>query len=336
MRDSPVQVWMAICVVVVIIIHSTLGLTAIGGVSGVADAQSPTTDGGLLFQSVAPEGYDDLQVRIRIDRDRTARWSVQFRYQLDDEADRQAFDRIAENVTGPPGEFVSLMEQAKSQAEMDTGRSMQLLNGSVDVRRSVPDGEQGIVEYRLEWTNFAASPTEERVVVGDVLSEYEVKKNETLIIEWSDAFRSESVSPEPDRSQTRAVIWNDPYRFTADGPKIVLTRISTQPDLPARPIAVLTIFLSIFAGLLYRRRSLPDDADVQPDIDEDLLSDEERVLKLLEANGGRMKQQDLLEMVEWSRTKTSDVVNEMHKDGQIEKFRLGRENVIAMPDEIDI
>jgi hypothetical protein len=71
---------------------------------------------------------------------------------------------------------------------------------------------------------------------------------------------------------------------------------------------------------------------VDSDIPEELLSNEERVLALLEAEGGRLKQQEVVEELDWSETKTSEVVTELRETDQIEVYRIGRNNVLALPD----
>jgi len=68
----------------------------------------------------------------------------------------------------------------------------------------------------------------------------------------------------------------------------------------------------------------------------ELLSNEEQVLRLLEAEGGRMKQQQVVSSLEWTDAKTSQVVTSMREDDQIEVFRIGRENVLALPGEMDL
>jgi hypothetical protein len=65
----------------------------------------------------------------------------------------------------------------------------------------------------------------------------------------------------------------------------------------------------------------------------DLLSNEERVVELLKRSGGRMKQQQLVDELGWTDAKTSSVVSQLRDDGTIEGFRLGRENVLHLPDE---
>jgi len=76
-------------------------------------------------------------------------------------------------------------------------------------------------------------------------------------------------------------------------------------------------------------------ADEMDEIDEQLLSDEERVERLLERNGGRMKQANIVSETNWSNAKVSQLLSSMAEDGRIEKLRIGRENLISFPDGDD-
>ncbi|WP_276272042.1 helix-turn-helix transcriptional regulator [Haloarcula litorea] len=67
--------------------------------------------------------------------------------------------------------------------------------------------------------------------------------------------------------------------------------------------------------------------------DEELLSDSDRVLSLLEENGGRMKQVDIVERTDWSKSKVSMLLSDMEDDGEISKLRVGRENIISIAGE---
>jgi len=73
--------------------------------------------------------------------------------------------------------------------------------------------------------------------------------------------------------------------------------------------------------------------DTEADIDETLLSDEERVERLLARNDGRMKQARIVEETGWSNAKVSQLLSSMAEEGQIEKLRIGRENLISFPEE---
>ncbi|MBP2250286.1 hypothetical protein J2754_000583 [Halarchaeum solikamskense] len=97
-------------------------------------------------------------------------------------------------------------------------------------------------------------------------------------------------------------------------------------------------------------RAAPDDADDDgaegaPDagVDDDagaaaegepeeLLSDEERIERLLRENGGRMKQGDIVSETKWSDAKVSQLLSAMAEEGRVEKLRIGRENLISLPD----
>ncbi len=65
----------------------------------------------------------------------------------------------------------------------------------------------------------------------------------------------------------------------------------------------------------------------------ELLSNEERVLKLVREAGGRMKQKQVAEELDWTAAKTSQVVGTLRDDDELEAFRLGRENVLRLPSE---
>jgi hypothetical protein len=68
-------------------------------------------------------------------------------------------------------------------------------------------------------------------------------------------------------------------------------------------------------------------------VDPALLSDEERVEHLLDRNGGRMKQARIVKETGWSDAKVSQLLSTMADEGRVEKLRLGRENLISLPDE---
>ena len=66
----------------------------------------------------------------------------------------------------------------------------------------------------------------------------------------------------------------------------------------------------------------------------DALTDEERVLDLIGERGGRIRQSVIVEETGWSKSKVSRVLSRMADEGAIEKITIGRENLIAHPDEV--
>lgn len=70
-----------------------------------------------------------------------------------------------------------------------------------------------------------------------------------------------------------------------------------------------------------------------PPVDEELLSNEEQVLRLIEREGGRMKQKRVAEELDWTDAKTSQVTTGLRDEGELDGFRLGRENVLSLSDD---
>ena len=75
-----------------------------------------------------------------------------------------------------------------------------------------------------------------------------------------------------------------------------------------------------------------DDPGQEP-LDPDLLSPEEFVTGLLERNGGRMQQRDIVEKTDWSKAKVSRRLSTMEEDGVIERTRIGRGKVVERVDD---
>ena len=75
----------------------------------------------------------------------------------------------------------------------------------------------------------------------------------------------------------------------------------------------------------------PDAAADEP-ADPTLLADDERVERLLDRNDGRMRQADIVDETGWADAKVSQLLSTMVDDDQISKLRIGRENLITLPD----
>jgi hypothetical protein len=72
------------------------------------------------------------------------------------------------------------------------------------------------------------------------------------------------------------------------------------------------------------------ESEPEPSIpDAELLSDEDRVIRLLDDRGGRMKQVEIVEETGWSKSKVSMLLSDMEDEEQISKLRVGRENIIS-------
>ncbi|MFO7832725.1 MAG: helix-turn-helix domain-containing protein [Halohasta sp.] len=145
-----------------------------------------------------------------------------------------------------------------------------------------------------------------------------------------------------------------PARADTDGDGItdgIEVMLGTGPRDPATPywIAALTIGslavgvvgLMLVAGrvvmaleaLGIRSRHDADDEPVDSTAErsfEPPIRDEERVRRLLSAHDGRLKQSQIVEATEWSKSKVSRLLSSMEDDDRITRIRLGRENLVCL------
>ena len=331
------------------------GSAAVGPAAGSASAAG-TEAGDVptaaeLSAALPPDvenlSADSTSFEVAVESDGTAVWTVQYRVQLDDEATTEAFENASERIDRAPlrytGPFKELIEESAAVASEETGREMVIRNVSVRARK-FPNGV-GAVTYRFEWTGFAATPGN-RIETGDALAGFDVRDEESkLFVQWPSGYEAETVRPAPDDQRNRTVVWEGPVEFGPNEPEIVVVGGPLQ-RVPVTPALTLIAVLAVGAvGWLWRRGDAPAAgdgeagaavADADEGVPEELLSDAERVINLLEANGGRMKQQDVVGELEWSETKTSQVVNDLEDDEKIEVYRIGRENVLSLPGEMDV
>lgn len=64
-----------------------------------------------------------------------------------------------------------------------------------------------------------------------------------------------------------------------------------------------------------------------------IVTDADRVVQLLNEEGGQIRQAEVEERMDWSSSKTSRTLSDMADEGRIEKIRIGRENVIRLPED---
>jgi len=145
-----------------------------------------------------------------------------------------------------------------------------------------------------------------------------------------------------------------PARADTDGDGItdgIEVMLGTAPRDPATPywIAVLIVgslvvgvgglmlvagrFVTALEALDIRSDHDVDDEPAGSTADQSFeppIRDEERVRRLLSAHDGRLKQSQIVEATEWSKSKVSRLLSTMEDDDRITRIRLGRENLVCL------
>ncbi|MFD1586655.1 helix-turn-helix transcriptional regulator [Halorientalis brevis] len=359
--------------VVLMLVLGMVSLGAVGVTVAAADASTHThaVTPEAVTGTQTDVDPDRVLLRAAVQTDGTATWTIEYRVRLDDENATDAFESVAaeiRNDSSPYTErFTDRMQGTVSGAADATGREMALRNVSVETDRQNIGQPYGIIRYRFTWTGFAVT-NETHIEAGDALAGFYLDGESQLRVDWPSEYRTVSVSPNATERLDNGVVWDGRRDFGSDGPRVVVT---TEPAPSSGSgvsgttlvgAAVVAVLLGAGGYLWARRRGLiggqdrgrpaeagttagtqstepasEQSADGQDDDPaEELLSNEERVLKLVEEEGGRIKQQQVAQRLDWTDAKTSQVVTKLRENDEIEVFRLGRENVLTHPDDDSI
>ena len=314
-----------------------------------------TGAGGPLAAEGVTEPTTTFEVALQPDR--SADWTVTVTYDLQTDDQQAAFDELAtayQDGTATVGPTASLYENLAAQADEATGREMEIEDQSYDAVRR---GTTGRLELSFTWTAFLAAE-EERLVFNDVLSTPSgtwlstLGENQVLRITTPRGYAITSAS-EPFADNTVEI--EGPRRFDSDDHIRIIFEESVFGAGALRFVGVAVILAAMIIGVALllnrsdravRERVLPgngDDAAAPtatteepvdtdpPEEDLSLLADDERVERLLERNGGRMRQAAIVEETNWSDAKVSQLLSSMADADRVSKLRIGRENLITLP-----
>lgn len=308
---------------------------------------------------------DTVLIRVALQPNGSAAWQVEYRLRLDDENATAAFESLEADVAGNRSEyedrFARGMEQTVADAENTTGREMALGPVSVETSTTTLPQEYGVIAYSFGWEGFAVTEGDE-IRAGDAIGGLFLDAQTTLILGFPADYQVVEVTPAPDERRDEAVVWNGRLDFAEGEPRIVVGKAAVPPtttagtggsnggdggagaDFPVIPLlaAIIVLVVGGLGGWMYlQNRSSQSAGQAESEAGEtgppaELLSNEERVLQLLEENDGRIKQQEVATELDWTDAKTSQVVQKLRDEDEIEVFRLGRENVISLPDESEL
>lgn len=301
---------------------------------------------------------DETLVTVTIHPDGDATWQVRYVFQLADENATQAFETFEDDIEAEPGtyrqRFAERINETVRSAERVTGREMAARDFAVDATVDPFARDWGFVTYTFVWTDFAVV-NGTHIRAGDAVAGLFLDENTTLTVAWPTGYQPTSVRPEPADQRPTEVTWTGRRNFGPGTPHLVVvdrtvtTPTNPQPTtvapnrggdqarlLPIGIAVVVVIAAGVSAWVWKTGRTVADLDASRDEPPSELLSNEEQVLNLLEDHGGRIKQQDLADELGWSDMKTSNVVRDMRDAGTIDGFRLGRENVLTLPDGDDI
>jgi uncharacterized membrane protein len=348
-----------------VLVLCVLALSLVAG-SATPVASTDTTQRDLAPSIQTVPDTDTTTTRITPSENGSAEWELTIRMALETETDVEEFTAFQaafeQNRSQYVGEFRDRMTRVVANAANATGREMTARNFTGETGMQQTPRRWGYVTYRFEWDGFARAE-DGRIAVGDVFrGGYFLGEDDILVVTVPDGYEPIEIAPDPDRNRGGELQYNGPAAFENERPSLVFTTgEASNPDgggdLPTGQSDESSLLLAVggllvvlvVAGLAYGRLRETDEersgsdslsgaaSSTQPSPDDgqagELATDEDRVRSLLESEGGRIRQADIADRLGWSDSKTSRVLSDMADDGDIEKLRIGRENVIDLVDD---
>jgi len=338
-----------------------------------AAAPTPASGGPAAqsIQTTEP-ARENTTLHVQLQQNGNANWTVTTTVPIDDDSERRAFERTGEAYLDGDSDrnLEPTFRAASDGATAVSGREMGIENVSRDY--VIEDG-RGHLVLSFTWTNFGVVNGTRLVVqdafyTPDGTWLNTLDENQTLVVSPPAGYALTN-SPQDaylENGKLR-LEGDDTDRFTRSELAIVYEgdprgTASPTPGLgggvPLVPVAGLLALVGLAAVLYYLNDSdefpavgasstsssggsdgpaAPETAnggsEPNEEIDVELLSDEERVERLLDQNGGRMKQARIVKETGWSNAKVSQLLSSMDEEDRIDKLRIGRENLISFPDE---
>jgi uncharacterized membrane protein len=86
---------------------------------------------------------------------------------------------------------------------------------------------------------------------------------------------------------------------------------------------------------LYKRRNASKPAStVTLTSSAELETEEGKILKLLKSSGGSMRQSDIVEQCRFSKAKTSQLLAALEKNGDITRYKNGRDKIVNLTERV--
>ncbi|WP_440766768.1 helix-turn-helix transcriptional regulator [Natronorubrum sp. DTA7] len=354
---------------VLVVVGCAVAMLPVASVGAVADAGAT---GAMVQEDEEPvereelDEADEVHIDVSLTENGSATFGVDYRYFLENENNTEAeWDELTNDIEADPEAFAAAemddWDEIRADGQNATDREMNLSNATISIDESTAPRHIGHVQFTFEWSSFAHVELTE-ITAGDALPGFTLVDGTTLQITGPEDYAVHDHEPTADNTEPNAVYWDGAgTEFNDDQPRVVFIENGdsgaevTEPDEgpPTTWLAVAAALGLLATGamigwwLRHGRSDGPDpggDVTASPSPPEgssnnaagpppELLSNEERVLRLLEERGGRIKQQEVVAELDWTEAKTSQVVGSLREGDEIEVFRIGRENVLSLPEE---
>ena len=282
----------------------------------------------LMVHSVQAQNY--YEYNIQVQSDGSADWTImQF---SNANATVDSWDMFQQKV-------FDLVDVASTL----THRSMSIDVNSLQINTTVISDSK-TTEYSFKWQNFTILRGNE-LVLGDVFLVNDFFKHlygdAALEINYPSILTVKAVSPAPYSQQNSELLWSRTQDLTSNDVNIVLvdSNQTATNDNSWQLYGVLIILsaagivLVLLGFYLNKRRKNNNTTTALEDVSP-LVSEEEKVLRLLKSSGGSMRQSQITGQCHFSKAKTSQLLSLLEKRGNITRYKSGRDKIVTLKERV--
>jgi uncharacterized membrane protein len=278
------------------------------------------------------QGQNYFEYSIQIKSDSSAIWMItQF---SSSNVTIESFDVFQQKV-------FDLVDSAASI----TNREMTADENSLQINTTI-SLESKITEYSFVWLNFS-------IIKGNMLTFGDVFQvnnffgqlfgDAALQLTYPSDFTINSIFPTPYERKDSADMmkWSRTQDLVTNRVSIVLSNnsqvgnaINNGWEFYAIVVAIISVgtVLSLAGFFMFKRRK--NNASLANTIESPIMSEEEKVLKLLKSFGGRMRQSEITEQSKFSKAKTSQLLTTLEKKGSITRYMSGRDKIVTLKERV--
>jgi uncharacterized membrane protein len=225
-------------------------------------------------------------------------------------------------------------------ASSSTNRPMTVDPNTLQINTTIV-ADSKTTEYSFTWQNFTLIQNND-LLVGDVFQVAnffdKLYGDAELQLNYPAGFLVKSVSPVPYEQQNSLMKWSRTEDLTNNKVNIILANSSQTRENPTNnnlitdiviiAVVVTGLFLSFLGLYMFKRRKTNGVSINQTG--PLILSEEDKVIKLIKSSGSSMRQSQIAEQTKFSKAKTSQLLAILEKKGYITRYKSGRDKIVNL------
>lgn len=281
----------------------------------------------VLIPIHSAQAQDHYEYTVQIRSDGSAYWSIEQYSAVD-----------AEVYTWQ--DLQQILSVILDSAKADTGRNMDVDLNSIQINTSI-FAQSKTTDYSFVWRNFSIIEGN-KIQFGDSFQATyfltQLFGNASIQITYPENYAVESVYPTPNErnDQTHTLTWNTMHNLINDDTEIILAANPSINDATTQTVLLLVtaggLVAVIFVFFTFRRKKRRNKQFPLGTLQTQVMlqTEEDKILNLLETQGGTMRQSEITRQLHFSKAKTSQLLSQLENEGELTRYKKGRDKIVTI------